>query len=100
MYQAIIMGHSRRVQADSLKLLVQKLARENIRVGENELNKHRNQIDAGYPVVVMAARKLSQNEIIKKSMSPPYLGNPFRRVEDTERVSLRITNTYKNKGGS
>lgn len=91
MYQAIIIGHSRRVQADSLKQLVQKLAHVSIRVGENELNRQSKQLDSGCQIVIMATRKLSQTEIIKKRMRPPYLGNPFRRVEDTERVQLRIS---------
>jgi hypothetical protein len=85
------MGHSKRIKAESLKQLANKLARINIRIGESELNRQRKQIDEGRTVVIWATKTLSQNEVIKKSMRSPYIGNPFRRVNDTERVQLRVT---------
>lgn len=97
MYQALVRGSGKHVRADSLKQLVHRLSRENIRVGENELVSHQKRLDAGFPVEIIAVRKLTRSELIRKSMHPPYLGNPFRRVPDTERVSLRITHINNQK---
>lgn len=87
MYRAIILGHSRRYDAETLDRLLKKLELANIRINIQQLTQLKKELDDRRRMEVFAIRRLTQSEIIKRFVMKPYLG---MKQEQTENVRMRF----------
>jgi len=88
MYRAIILGHGRRYEANTLELLIQQLQRERYRVETLQKNRLREGLDNKRCMIVPATRRLTQSEMIREHIRKPYLWPP--RMNQTEVVKVRF----------
>lgn len=89
-FTAIIMGGGKQFKANTLELLSQSLKRERYTIRHDVLKMLDKTLPQVKSKVVWGEHRLTHGEMVRKSFKPPYIGNPYKRVSETERVQIRV----------